>query len=330
MKKKRRQTQLEAERAGGIGGSDAHHLFTLEPWGCARRLWYEKSGAPMDHPPTETNLQRRGIELEGLVAQEYASQTGRKIRVVGMKRHPEHRELLVHVDRIITIGERGPGVLEIKTMGREEFWRVKREGMRPGYILQLQHAMLVTGAQWGSFAVFHPDSWSLLWWDMERDEEICLRIRDAALPFWARVENGPAPSDDVHDKLRRLDPKDRRCATCPWRTTCQGQALLQAAVAAGEPNEEVAVDMALAPLVEEYREAQGMVGEAEGLLFTVRARLEAALAGRIAVQTLGARVYFRPQTAWRWDVKALDRDHPELRDIYKRESVSRPLRVFPI
>lgn len=307
-----------AERSTGIGGSDIHHLFSLPPYGCALKLWREKSGQPPDYPRDESGPMRRGNALEPIIADEYARTTGRRVETRGVIRDPDHPELLVHVDRVVQYGSMPPGVLEIKSVGRDMLAKLKREGMPDAYILQLQHGMLCTGYTWGSFAVHCADNWQLIWWDVARDEDIIADIRREGQEFWRRVQAGDPPE--------ALPAGDKRCQRCEYRTSCHGQALL--ALCAGDGG-DVEQDPAIAGVVAEYVEARDIAEEADALVSAARERLEAALGDRTAVDTPGARVYWRPQTSMRWDTKALERAHPELVAKFKRPSVSRPLRVYP-
>jgi len=328
-----------SERASGIGGSDIHHVFSLEPYGCSRRLWYEKRGAQADNPSEDTGAMRRGRKLESLIAEEYAEKSGREVAEVGIRRHRDHPQLMVHVDRLVRDGGRTDGgVLECKTANRQVFWRMKREGLLVAYILQVQHAMLVTETLWGSFALLWPDGWQLLWWDENRDEELCTKIRDEALKFWALVENGPAPE--------AFPPEDERCHHCPYSYGCQGEVMEKLLRVQGEGTE---VDATLAPLVSEFLETRELRDQAKEMHEGVVEQLKAAMGDRLLVQVPGAgKVHFKPLMEWdtehleidrpdiarafrtRWDLTALSKAHPELEKDYKRVGLTRPLRVYPL
>jgi predicted phage-related endonuclease len=332
-----------AERRTGIGGSDVQHIFNIEPWGCARMLWYGKRGTEPDRGSVSevTGAMVRGQKLEDLVAEEYAERTGREIMALPMVRHPLNPELLVHIDRDIaatpTAPAPGSGILECKTAAREVFFRIKREGMPEGYILQLQYAMLVTGAKWGSFALLWPDGWQILWWDLEADAKLQESIRVEALKFWVLVQNGPAPD--------RLPPEDARCHRCPLSGQCQGAAMEELMRAAGAG---AVVDRTLGPLVREFLDTHELLKEAEEIHNGVKENLKAAMGDRILADVPGvAKVHFKPIMEWstgaleelrpdiaatykrKWDLTALSKDHPELEKQFKRVGTSRPLRIYP-
>lgn len=295
-----------AERKTGIGGSDIASVFSIG-YGCRRRLWYDKRGVEPDFPREENGPMALGKLLESYFADHYARITGRQVAVREVAYHPEHSELLVHADRMVYDPARpAPGVLEIKSMGRGAYFNVKRKGLPEDYILQLQHGMLVTGATWGSFAIGCRDfgvsrPQDLLWWDLEREEEVHKEILREGPIFWAQVENGPAPD--------ALGPDDARCQECAFSVSCQGNAL-QPAVKA----DDYEVDESLAALVREYVDRRELKKEAELLLDDTKAELQARLGDRTMVRAGGAKVQYFSYTKKTYTVP----EHSE-----------RPLRIYP-
>jgi putative phage-type endonuclease len=311
--------ELIEERKAGIGGSDVASLFGIG-YGCRRRLWYLKSGVTPDFQGEETAPMELGQILEPYFADKYQEKTGRQVtRDSAVITHPEHPELLVHIDGLISYdAQKGSGILEIKSVGRAVFYKVKREGMPEDYVLQLNHGMLVAGARWGSFAVGSRDSGDVLFWDVDRDDEICDLILKEGPAFWRTLGNEEAMAP-------RLDADDPRCQKCAWRVTCQANRLIKIAEQAGEKIES---DETLRPLRAEYLERKALYDEADALLEETKEELKAKLGDRTAVRVGGKPIYFRPQTAMRWDTKGLEMAHPELAGEFKKPSVSRPLRVY--
>jgi len=315
-----------AERKSGIGGSDAHHLFDLPPYGCRRLLWYEKTGATPDycHSETTEDLFERGHALEPLVADKYVRVTGRTLRVEERaSRHPDHPELMVHVDRMIMPDADCPdpeseGVWECKTCNREVFHKIKRDGMQAGHILQLQHGIGIKRATWGAFSVLWPDAWQMLHFDMLRDADLVEQLRVAGTEFWQHVQSGFAPDP--------LPASDKRCSRCLYRTSCQGAALLEIAEGGDGP---AVTDNGLVDITSEFLELREIRDEAKGLFEECSDRLKAQLGDRVAVDTTGARILYRPQTSMRLNQPAFKKAHPEIHKQFTQESISRPLRVFP-
>ncbi len=309
--------QTMKDRTKFIGGSDLGAVFNLPPYGCRRRLWYEKTGVASDYPFIESGPMRRGKFFEPIVRKFYQEQTGLTVEPGPIQ--------LVDPDRPFSAGELDGRVKdngstrpwECKVPGERMFIKVKREGMQDDYILQLQKYIKLDNASSGTYAVFHADSVNMLTFDIERDNGIIEEIAKAEISFWKQVTEGQAPD--------RLDPSDRRCAGCLWRTSCQGAALLQRVKDTGD----LITDTQLDPLMAEYTEAKTIHDEATELLDGVKDRIKDYLGDDVtAVQTTGNRIYFRPQVSKRWDTKALAKDHPDLAEKYKKDSVSRPLRIF--
>lgn len=325
-----RAQRWHEDRRRGIGGSDMADLFNIEGsfGGCRRRLWYDKSGMAPDIAPVQTDQMLRGKMLETAAAEQYALDTGRKLLRQSRGRvHPEFPFLRVNVDRAIApVLEHGPGrgCLEIKTQNGWMFRRTKAAGLSEGYLLQLQHALLVTGASWGAFMVLHPDSWRRAHWDVEADPVLQQAIIDRGREFWPTVGTGPLPE--------MLPATDVRCISCPWRVTCQGaERLLEAAglrdVDAKEPLER---DEAFTELLIDYADAKQAAAEVEQLAERIKASIKQQLGDRQGVACAAGRIYYRPQTAQVLDTATLKANEPELYQRYSKPRETRPLRVYAI
>lgn len=286
--------QFLAARKNGIGGSDCHHLFNLEPYGCRRQLYYDKTDTPSDYLRVETEPMERGTAMEAVIAEKYMRDNpGVSLRSGPMARHPEHQWATVNVDRWVygldRFGESSSATMaEIKCPGREAYYRVVRNGLPEAYILQAQHGMLVTGAQACLFIVFNADLWRWVDFTVDRDEQIIKRIEAQGEGFWRQVELREPPP--------RLDSKSPQCRRCAWRTTCQGEAmLLNIEESSRKEGEEIPVDVKLADLCSQWAEVDEMKRDAEALLDALKAQISAAMGTRTAVDAPGFRVYHRPQ-----------------------------------
>lgn len=278
-----------------VGGSDFTDILNVAPYGCQRRLWFEKRGQSEPKQPTGAML--RGTFGEDAAVAEYERQTGRKVRRRQFVREGYYG---VHIDRhIVGFDGRGPGVLEVKCPGEFPFKRIKRDGLHEGYIAQLQWGLARTGWRWGSFAVMHLDSWQLLWWDVPRDNDLISVIGREADLFWQKVENGPMPE--------ALSHTDRRCGKCQHFTTCHPDDL-------PAYSGDITRDDGIAPLIAEYMEAKAIFDDAEAFYDSVKDKVKGALGDRQVVDTIGARIYFATQDRKGYTVAP---------------GQSRPLRVFP-
>ena len=328
-----------AERKKGIGGSDCAAVFGVG-YGCPKRLYLDKRGEVPDFPREDNEAMRLGRVLEPFFAEQYERRTGRQVVIAPEPAvHARHPELRVNVDRMIMRdGDSEAGVLEIKSVGRATYYKIKREGLPEDYILQLQHAIEVTGVDWGAFCVGNRDSGEILYWDVVKDQALARTIVDAEVAFWGDIVSGNMPG--------RLEPDDRRCQKCEYRVSCQGHALIQIEERYG--NTDIERDDSLAALLGEYLERKGLSDQAESLVEETKEELMTRLGDRQAVETAGRKVYFRPQVSMRGDFKTLAEMYEGLRrfvasipdadpgeiarfepsDKYKKPSSSRPLRVY--
>jgi len=314
--------KFHEERLSGVGGSDIGAILNLD-YGCKRKTWYKKRAVEPDYPRETSAAMERGIKLERIAADEYYARTMRENRRMPFKRHKDHPELIVHGDRMVPAQDGRPtGLLEIKVPGTFMFKKNKTEGIAESTMLQLQHGLGVTGWQWGSPVIFEPSSWEMLYWDVERDEKMIELTQRKALEFWGLVENGPPPD--------RLDPDDRRCQTCEFRTSCQGEALVK--LAGKQEGTEIEQDPGMDEVFQSYLEAKELEVEAKELVAIRRKPLEEAMGDRAVVEVTGHRIFYRvgkPSFYIRGsDVKS---KHPDIFEELKMEKrASRPLRYFPI
>lgn len=302
------QQAFREERRTGIGGSDIHHVFSLEPYGCARKLFYEKTATPPDYASKNEDLFERGHELEPVIIAKYMRETGREGRShPATVRNPRHPELFAHLDHLIRTDDGKIGVLEAKSANREVYSKVKREGLQQGYVLQVQHAIHTAreefDVEFGTPVVLWPDGWKMLHWDVEYDAELGSLIEEESLRFWARVQ-----ADDIPD---RLPAKDKRCKSCEFRTSCQGAAMLEGVEDSG--NDDVPYLDDASELVEEYFEWSAISKEAEEHFEEVKDRLRLAMDAHAAADAPGARIYYRPHEKKTVDGQSLAKKYQELR-----------------
>lgn len=177
--------QFLKERLTGLGGSDIHHLFNSEPYGCARKLWYEKTEQKSDYPVVASNVMKRGNKLEQLIRDEYSEITERKIRRVNRMITNERLPwAMCHLDaEIVTIDDRGTGILECKSVGRPMYYKIKDDGIPDSWIFQMQHYLLTTDRKWGSYAILWADNWEFIHFDIEADKELQHSIIEAGENF---------------------------------------------------------------------------------------------------------------------------------------------------
>lgn len=279
-----------AERKTGIGGSDIAHLLNIEPYGCRRYLWYDKRNCTPDYERDETAEMRRGNVLEAAAAGEFEHETGAKLETRPLLRHRTEDWAIVHVDRVLRgavasderlNSELNYVIAEIKCPGREMFMHIVRNGMPRAYALQAQHGMYVTGAKLCLFIVFCTDPWKVLYFPVTRDENVIALIEREGRAFWAQVQSGPSPE--------KLAATSAQCKTCPYRASCQGEAMIPKE----DRKSDIPFDAHLVDAVARYVEMRQIEDEAGELVASARADLEKALGATQATDTIGFRVYFR-------------------------------------
>lgn len=332
--------RLVSEKATGIGGSDIGDVLNLEPWGCRRRLYYEKTAFSPDYQEADNPLLERGIALEAVALEMYERKTGRPIglTVPGLPvlsptrlyRHKEDERLLVHLDAVVyreprkkgrpkkNVKETPAGVLELKTVGAPMFFKIKRDGMPDSYIMQIQHAMAVTGLSWGSFGVLWPDGWRMITFDVEAKKDLQEAAKSEALKFLEEVRSGRIPD--------RLPASDNRCQRCPFRASCQGALLLEAAKGQYENRD----DETLNGLIGRYWEYKGLYDEASDLFEGVKTEIKTVLGNCAGVEVPGTRIHFKAFPVTRVDLNKLREKYAAAAKDCEVTSAQRPLKVYAI
>ncbi len=286
-----------AERKTGIGSSDSASVFNVG-YGCRRRLTYDKRNIEPDFPEDKTLAMGLGNILEPFFADEYARKTGYALSESASRQHPVHPEARVNPDRLIIVppgvtGPAGTGVLEIKAQSRGTYLLTKRDGLNEQYIVQEQHAIWVTGTEWGAFQIGNRDSGESMSWQVEKSDVIQQELEKEVPAIWKLIQSD-APLPD------RLEIDDPRCSRCPWRVQCQGNAL----VYAQGPSDLVPAEE-LRPLIAEYDVRKPLCDEAEELLTEIQLEIKTALENKPAAYLPGEKVrkvYYRSQpgrTSWK-------------------------------
>lgn len=171
------------ERKRGIGASEVAAVLGISRWKTPLQLYEEKVSADVIQEP-ENAAMHFGLKLEDVIADEFAEQTGMKVRRDNKIRiHPLFDFLFCSLDRtIVTLDDRGPGVLEIKTASGW-YARTWDTEVPVEYFAQIQHQLAVTGYQWGQFAVL-VDGRDYKSFEVRRDEEYITEQTEALVKWW--------------------------------------------------------------------------------------------------------------------------------------------------
>lgn len=181
-----------AFRASVVGASEVAALFGASPWLTEFELYHRKAGN-IDTPEFATEeRQQAGVRLEGAIV-DWACDKWGYVKTSKPKRLQFGR-LGGHPDQYVTCPERGPGVLEVKTVDRLIY---RDWGDEPPLHYQLQ-ALTYAGLakrEWADLIVLIGGN------QLERFQiaarpkiytDICLRVEE----FWRRVEEGRPPLPD--------------------------------------------------------------------------------------------------------------------------------------
>jgi len=313
------------DRKQGLGGSDVAAVFSLEPYGCATRLWYDKRDVGPDHEEEENPVLELGTFLEPLIVSKFQREfPDYKIILEDESRSSKDYPFMrANVDGIIEAPGRGRGILEAKTAGRDVFYKMRKEGLPQGYVLQLQQYLYVYDCQWGAFAIMNRESGQYESFEVERDDALIAMIIEAEEKFWKSVENGPMPD--------RLDPSDKRCKTCNFRRQCQGDYILQSIEEEGCDIPDLSNDQEFAQAAKDYIDAKEILADAELIKKAAEDTMKELIGNKPLVMGAGLKIHYKPQTRVAWDTTKLGKEHPELVEQYKvKTSISRPFRVFQI
>ncbi|MFJ6841421.1 YqaJ viral recombinase family protein [Streptomyces griseoluteus] len=180
------QDAWHAARLGGIGGSDVAAILGMDPHRGSLHVWLEKTGqAPARRDARLDRAARRGHRLEGLTAEFFAEDSGLTvIDSPGTLQHVDHPHWIANPDRLTDGGDGELGVLECKSRtwrsARSEGWHGEQAPDRPA--IQAHWYLTVTGYGVSYVAGLIDDE--LVWFRLERDDELCALLADSVNRFW--------------------------------------------------------------------------------------------------------------------------------------------------
>jgi len=192
-------------RKRGIGSSDCAAVLGLSEYRTPLDVYLEKIG---EKPDQEENLKMKfGLEAEPIIARMFEQKTGLLVRNdFKIRTHPVYPFLIANLDRtVVSNNDRGVGILEIKTTS-EAYQKTWEDEVPISYYLQIQHQMMVTGYEYGYFAILFfgftgVKDFQVI--EVKRDDAF---IKNAMLPrlidFWmmhvqTRVPPEPINTEDM-------------------------------------------------------------------------------------------------------------------------------------
>jgi predicted phage-related endonuclease len=300
--------EFVAARKSAIGGSDIASVVNAGRYGCSRKLFYDKMDFPKDFPDEDKPEFRRGRRLEGIGAAYYEELTGRTVKYTTPCAFPGRPHLRVNIDRIIIDPNRTEhGVLEIKTVGRWSFNKIKKEGLIDDYSLQLQFCMAVSGRSWGAFAIYAPEQDELLHWDVEYDPELGELLLEKADDWWNfHHECGVLP-----DPLPETSPQ---CEGCAWSLTCHQKVI---PVGAGQTFDRPDLESLLA----KFAEVKGLGSEAKQAEEELKAEIREKIKEVPGTYVCGKFEFkFTVTDQNKFSSKALQKKYPEIYEECREKS----------
>jgi predicted phage-related endonuclease len=308
-------------RAKGIGGSDWGHLLPgISKYGCARQLWYQKSGFEPDIPPVYSGPMERGHQLEPLVLQRLRNEEGWNVRHHSRFQKTDIPEWWIgNIDSArVGLSPEPPEVVEVKTTNPFSFNNLKRTGELPlPYAFQGYHYLGLTGWNRVQFVFFEPVAWQHHILHLDRDDAILTKMREVGQVFWQRVLTGEAPEA----------PEDAPCSTCPFQPTCKGEVTTSVATA-----EEEIWDAQLEADGSELLELNAILREAENAKTAVNQRIANRLDSKYGigpVKLISGNIKVNRYEYERSDIdsKALRQEQPDIAEKFTRKKVISVTRI---
>jgi len=284
-----------------LGGSDIGSVLGVNPYKSKRKLALQKLG--LEPEDEENAAMQRGSALEPIVATLFQEKTGIKVVVENkVLVHPDHPWMLGNVDRWTNPGSPETGILEIKCPGMAMFSKIRREGLPPHMITQLQWYMGLTGTKNGFFAIFNSELWKLEHFEVQSDPELIELMTAEAEKFWTDLQNGIVPEENSGPVIDLLPT-----------------------VQTGELIKIESEEWNLA--VREYREAEEILSEAQELKDGAKGELIKLMGESLIAEGGGVRIYNKFQNGRiSIDSKRLKKALPEVHAKYAKTGA--PFQTF--
>jgi len=196
----------------GLGGSDAASALGFNQYCSPYRLWLEKTGR--EEPLEMSESAYWGLQLEDIIAKEYAKRDGVKVRKnTKTYYHKKYPFLYGHIDRKILKQNK---LLECKTTNifNKDKWGDDENGKLPWeYLMQVHFYMAVTDYDSADVALLIGGQ-RYYCYRVKRDKESENVIIDALADFWeTHIVNDepPDPSTmlDVRHRFKEMKEKSR-------------------------------------------------------------------------------------------------------------------------
>lgn len=292
-------------RQAGIGGSDAGTILGVNKWKSKTQLFFEKVNPELKQE-VDNEFIYWGNVLEDVVAKEFETRTGKKVRKNNkMLRHPEHEFMLANLDRVI-VGEKA--LLECKTTSQYNIDQWKDDEIPASYLCQIQHYMAVTGYEKAYIAVLCGGN-QFIWKEVPRDDELIEIIINAEKDFWynnvlagviPEIDGSDATKDFLNHMYKDIDETEVQLSD-------DVETLLTA----------------LEQVKQEEKELKELKTQYEN-------KIKHILGNNLAGKTSGYQITWKPQVRKTLDTKKIREIYGEQLDPYYKETETRVLKIKQI
>lgn len=224
-------------RQQGIGGTDASALIGVNPYKTPLEVYRDKLNLKEETTPPITNVMRRGIVLEEIVAREFTKRTGIKLSrgnktlPVGILQSNTNPVMIGNIDRVV-VGEKK--LVEIKTVSSAKYYAIQKEGLPLNMWVQGQHYLAITGYNSIIFIIFCPDKWEFLGEKagilIEKCDDFIQNLSKTIANFWSNhiITQIPPPfvsqtsfTEDIAKHLPKTNGNLTKIETDDWLTAAK-------------------------------------------------------------------------------------------------------------
>lgn len=205
----------------GITCAEVVDVFNITPYGCAQRLFYQKTGVlPLDACSYDNEQSRKGklVLYDPFIFNVYTKTTKRVTRVpnpqiVSTSWYPF---ILGDTDRLQNNKKPGYGKyvpLEVRVLDRISFYEIRKNGLPDKYYdYMLHHLMIAKGSTWASVAFFCPDVMEMKVFDIVYDESTAAEVIQGERNFWQIIIG--------EKKQEGIIASKNGCNLCGYRHKC--------------------------------------------------------------------------------------------------------------
>jgi predicted phage-related endonuclease len=313
------QEEFRVERRKGIGGSDWGQTTELGDR-CTRALVLEKRGIPQDYPDDAQKLRyfKRGHVMEPIICKLAEEELEIDLRQPGKRPKTGLPDWWVgNPDRLIVRG----GIFEAKSKGPFPFKKFQTSGPPIGEVLQCIHYNALYRRESAILYAHEPVMWQTDHAVIEKDESLINDMIILGERIWKMVTDGPLPE--------RLDAASKQCQSCPWRWSCQGEALYSAAEIDQSSEDAIEVEegdlLAYQAEILEIKELKKELTEREAEINDQAKKLIGA-PGKLLVA--GRAVHWLQYEETRFDAKNFRAENPKLAEKYLKKSTKQSMRWY--